>query len=260
MIGGVLERPRYRTWIRTRPIVVFAMLFAACLLLASLAVWNVLFLILLIPAAVFGYILFIVGTSRWRLSEAGGDYQNRVHQLLAERVAEGSVLDVGCGSGHLLAEIARRHPTARLVGLDLWGDNWEYSQALCEANFAAEGFDGRAAFIRGSASNLPGNLGTFDTVVSCLTFHEVGDVEDKTASVRQAVGKVSPGGRFAFIDLFDDRKFYPDDTGIAAAITESGGEATENVRLAELLDLPFPLQHRRVLGHARLIAGRKTAT
>jgi SAM-dependent methyltransferase len=258
MIRRVTERPRYKTWIRTRPIVVFSVLVGVCLLLTLLAIWNLLFLVFLIPAAIFGYILLIVGLSRWRFSEAGGDYQDRVHQLLVARVSGGSVLDVGCGSGHLLAEIARAHPDARLVGLDFWGDDWEYSQALCEANFEAEGFGGRASFVRGSASKLPEEMGTFDSVVSCLTFHEVGDVEDKTVSLREALGRVFPGGSFAFMDLFDDRKFYPDPGRVTAAIVECGGQVLEDTRLAELLALPFPLQHKRVLGHARLIAGRKT--
>jgi hypothetical protein len=54
----------------------------------------------------------------------------------------------------------------------------------------------------------PCDLGQFDTVISCLTFHEVGDIEDKTVSLRQALAHVRPGGRFAFIDLFGDSKFY----------------------------------------------------
>lgn len=260
MIRGVTERPRYKTWIRTRPIVVFSILVVACLALTLLALWSLFFLVFVIPAGIFAYILLIVGLSRWRFSESGGDYQDRVHQMLVARVSQGSVLDIGCGSGHLLAEIARAHPDARLVGLDFWGDDWEYSQGLCEANFEAEGFGGRASFVRGSASKLPEELGTFDSVVSCLTFHEVGDVEDKTVSIREALDRVSAAGRFAFIDLFDDRKFYPDPGRVTAAIVECGGQVLEDVRLAELLELPFPLQHKRVLGNARLIAGRKAAT
>src|SRR5262249_32135925 len=162
-------------------------------------------------------------------------------------------------SGHLLARIARTHPTARLVGLDFWGDDWEYSRELCEANFRAEGLDGRATFVRGTAARLPPELGLFDTVVSCLTFHEVRDVADKTEPLRQAVGRVAPGGSFAFVDLFDAPRFSPSPDRIAAAIAGSGGQVTEQARLADLLALPFPLQHRRVLVYARLIAGRRTA-
>jgi SAM-dependent methyltransferase len=254
----VVERPRYKTWVRTRPIAIFTILVVVCLALSSLAfVWGLFLLLFLIPAGVFAYILLIVGLSRWRFSPSGGDYQDRVHQLLVSRVAGDRVLDIGCGSAHLLAEIARSRPTAVLVGLDYWGDDWEYSQQLCEANFRAEGFDGRARFVHGTASSLPSDLGIYDTVVSCLTFHEVQDVDDKTVSLREALRAVEPGGRFAFIDLFGDSKFYPDSSAIERAIAESEGVVTERVSLAELMPLPFPLKHKRVLGAAELISGEK---
>jgi len=252
-------RPHYRTWIRTRPVVIFAALTGACLLLSLLAIWSLFFLVLLVPAGIFGYILAIVGLSRWRFSRAGGDYQARVHQLIVARVPgeAATVLDVGCGSGHLLARIAQARPATALTGLDYWGSDWEYSRELCEANFRAEGLDGRATFIQGTASRLPTDLGPFDAVVSCLTFHEVQDVEDKTVSLREAVGRLSPGGRFVFIDLFADPKFYPDAGRITAAIEAAGGAVTERKPLRDLVPMPFPLGHKRVLGFGELIAGER---
>lgn len=201
--------------------------------------------------------LFVVGLARWRFSPSGGDYQNRVHQLIVSRVEGERILDVGCGSGHLLAEIARAHPAASLVGLDFWGSNWEYSKELCEANFRAEGFEGRADFVRGTASNLSSTLGQFDSVVSTMTFHEVQDTADKTVSLRQAIGRLAPAGVFVFIDLFGDASFYPDPTAIDAAINESGAHITEQTALGNLMPMPYPLKHKRVLGHAKLIAGQK---
>lgn len=253
------ERPRYGTWIRTRPIIILSLLEAACLALTALAAWSVLFLAALVPAAIVGYVLLIVTLSRWRFSPVGGNYQDRVHELLVRRVEGLRILDIGCGSGHLLARIAGAHPAARLVGLDFWGEDWEYSQALCERNAKVEGFEGRVAFVRGSASALPADLGTFDTVVSCLTFHEVRDTPDRTTALAEAVARVTPGGAFAFIDLFGDPKFYPQPERISEAITRAGGRVTERTALGELLALPFPLEHPRVLGHAVLIAGRREA-
>ena len=76
-------------------------------------------------------------------------------------------------------------------------------------------------------------------------------------SEQKAVAHVVPGGRFVFIDLFGDSKFYPDSSRIEAAAKESGGEITEQRDLGELMPMPFPLRHKRVLGGARLIAGRR---
>jgi SAM-dependent methyltransferase len=253
-----VERPRYKTWVRTRPIVVFSVILAVCLALSALAIFSLFFLAFLLPAAIFAYILLIVGLSRWRFSPAGGNYQARVHQLLVDRASGDHILDVGCGSGHLLAQVARARPVAALVGLDYWGDNWEYSQELCEANFRAEGLEGRAQFVRGTASDPPAGLGEFDTVLSCLTFHEVRDTADKTVSVARAVAHVTPGGAFAFIDLFGDNSFYPQPEAIEAAIASAGGRVTERTPLDQLIHLPFPLTHKRVLGHAQLIAGTRS--
>ena len=254
-----MERPQYKTWIRTRPLVIFASLVAGSLVAALLGAWQRLFLVFLVPAAIFGYILLIVGLSRWRFTPAGGDYQARVHQLIVSRVAGARILDIGCGSGHLLAQIARAHPSAELVGLDYWGADWEYSQGLCESNFRAEGLAGRARFVHGSASELPADLGEFDCIVSCLTFHEVADAADKTVSLSQAIGRLRAGGRFVFVDLFGSTGYYPRPSAIEAAIVESGGRVTERVPLGELMALRFPLRHKRVLGHAQLIAGERPA-
>ena len=253
-----MDRPHYKTWVRTKPVIIFAVLLAVFLALSALAFVHWLFLAFLVPAAIFGYMLFVVGLARWRFSPSGGDYQDRVHQLIVSRVEGDRVLDIGCGSGHLLAEIARAHPAASLVGLDYWGSNWEYSKELCEANFRAEGFEGRAEFVHGTASNLPATLGQFDTVVSTMTFHEVQDTTDKTVSIRQAIGRLAPGGTFVFIDLFGDTSFYPNKTAIDAAIAESGAHITEQTALENLMPMPYPLKHKRVLGHAQLIAGQRS--
>ncbi|HMO54657.1 MAG TPA: class I SAM-dependent methyltransferase [Tepidiformaceae bacterium] len=250
-----MQRPRYKTWVRTRPLVILSTLTLVFASVSLLFVVHWVFLVALIPAAIFAYMVAIVGLSKWRLGPGG--YQARIHQLLVERTTAGRILDIGCGSGHLLSKVARAHPNATLVGLDYWGDNWEYSRELCIANFRAEGLEGRAEFIRGTASSLPADLGTFDTVLSCMTFHEVRDTAAKTVSLRQALSHVAPGGRFAFIDPFADQNYYPNPGAIAAAITESGATITELARLQTLLPLPFPLKHTRVLGHTVLISGTK---
>ena len=249
------NRPRYKTWIRTRPLILLAVAFATCLGLGMLGVVHTLLLACLVPAGALGYALLIVGLSRYRLSPAGGDYQSRVHELVVTRVRGDRILDIGCGSGHLLARIAHAQPAASLTGIDYWGSEWEYSQDLCVTNLRAEGLDGRVTFVRASAANLPPDLSRFDCVVSCLTFHEVNDVTNKTSCLREALLQLKPGGCFVFIDLFSDARHYPLPSAIEAAITETRGVTTERVRLADLMPLPFPLKHRRVLGTAELIAG-----
>jgi hypothetical protein len=93
-----VDRPRYKTWVRTRPIVIFTILIVACLALSSLAfIWSPFLLVFLVPAAIFAYILLIVGLSRWRFSPSGGNYQDRVHQLLVARVEGDRLLTSAAG-------------------------------------------------------------------------------------------------------------------------------------------------------------------
>ena len=47
----------------------------------------------------------------------------------------------------------------------------------------------------------------FDIVVSCLTFHEVKDTNNKIELIKEAIRVLKPGGEFIFLDLFMDEKY-----------------------------------------------------
>jgi len=60
-----------------------------------------------------------------------------------------------------------------------------------------------------------------------------------------------------FLDLFADPLFYPSIDHIQQTINRAGVSISDLHGLADLLPLPFPLRHSKVLGHAILIAGTK---
>jgi ubiquinone/menaquinone biosynthesis C-methylase UbiE len=169
---------------------------------------------------------------------------------------DGRLLDVGCGSGQLLIRFAKSAP-GEYVGLDHWGDNWEYSQSQAERNAQLEGVQG-LQFLHGSASCLPFSDGDFRRVVSSLTFHEVRDVAVKAASIAEALRVLEPGGRFAFVDLFDDPVFYDGRDQVLKTIQRAGGEVRSAGSLSELLELHFPLTMAKVLKYAVIVSGIKT--
>jgi ubiquinone/menaquinone biosynthesis C-methylase UbiE len=76
------------------------------------------------------------------------------------------LLDVGCGSGQLLLEVARRYPEARLAGVDLSPN----MLGLARGKFKADEADLRLA----SADQLPFADGSFDMVVSTVSMHHWG--------------------------------------------------------------------------------------
>jgi SAM-dependent methyltransferase len=252
------DAPRYGTWIRSRRLAVFGALSAACLALSALAVLSPWFLLFLVPFAVFGYIALILALTMYRFAPHGGDLQRRIHELIVEKAAvpAGSqALDVGCGGGSLAVKLAKAG--SAVTGVDSWGQDWEYSKDLCDNNARIEGVTDRTAFLQRSGAALGFDDSAFDAVVSCLTFHEIGDVSRKTDGVVEALRVLRPGGRYAFLDLFADPAFYPSIDDVRAAVGGAGASVEEFRSLNEFLPLPYPLRHPKVLGYAMLIVGTK---
>ena len=248
----------YPTWVRPARVRQFWALTAAVLVVAAVVglAWRP-GLALAVLAAPFAYIALVITVASHRLSPRGGDLQRAVHGLVADAVGPGGrLLDVGCGSGQLVIRMAATVPGS-YVGLDSWGDDWQYSQAQAGRNARLEGVAG-LELVRGSASRLPFDDGAFDRVVSCLTFHEVRDA-DATVCLGEALRVLRPGGRFAFVDLFDDPGFYAG-RGAALEAVRAGGGRVETVHaVADVIPLTWPMTLGKVLGHAILVAGSKAS-
>jgi len=256
------QRPIYPTWIRSSRTVVFWLLAVGFVVLGAVVAlfWLPGFALALL-ALPFLYIAVVLTLTSHRLGPRGGDFQSRIHQLLIDSVGDqGRLLDVGCGSGQLLVRFAKSAPpnsNDQYVGLDYWGDDWQYSRSQAERNAQLEGVQG-LQFLHGSASRLPFTNAEFGRVVSSLTFHEVRDVYDKTASLAEALRVLEPGGRFAFVDLFDDSRLYDGRDRVLQVIVSAAGEVESARRLSEIIELRFPLNLAKVLKHAVLICGTKS--
>jgi SAM-dependent methyltransferase len=251
----------YPAWIRTTRTVIFWLV--GCGLVGAGVVISTFWppaLAVVLLALPFLYIAVVLTLVSYRLGPRGGDFQGRIHELLIDTVeGRGRLLDVGCGSGQLLIRFAKSAP-GEYVGLDYWGNDWEYSKSQCERNAELEGVRGRLQFAHGSASRLPFSTGEFGRVVSCLTFHEVRDVPDKTASLAEALRVLEPGGRFAFVDLFDDQGFYAGRDRALEVIVDAGGEIGSAQKLSEILEFRFPLNLAKVLKYAVIVTGTKSST
>lgn len=125
----------------------------------------------------------------------------RMHHDIADRAAALAltcspeprrVLDVGCGTGYLLRQLAARAPRAvELAGLDP-------APAMIEAAQAIAG-DERLRFGAGAAERLPYPAGTFDLVVSTTSFDHWAD---QAAGLRECARVLTPGGRLVLADQF----------------------------------------------------------
>ena len=106
----------------------------------------------------------------------------------------GRVLDVGCGGGWAVVQIAERFPRARCVGIDVE----PYSVELAQRLIAERGLTDRCEARAQSVDQL-GEDGTYDVATSFLVVHEISP-ELKPAAFAAVARALRPGGRFLIFD------------------------------------------------------------
>lgn len=102
------------------------------------------------------------------------------------------VLDVGCGTGELLARIAAKYPAAPLAGLDPVPQMLELAKEKLRPDV-----DLRV----GWANDLPWPPESFDVVISCNMFHYI---THPVEAVREMARVLRPGGTLVITDWCDD--------------------------------------------------------
>jgi arsenite methyltransferase len=114
-----------------------------------------------------------------------------------------NVLDVGCGHGLLLVGAAKRLPTGRAFGIDLWSqvDQGDNSRAATLRNMEIEGVAGRAELHDGDMRKLPFADGSMDAVVANLAIHNISSREGRREAVAEIVRVLKPGGQVALMDF-----------------------------------------------------------
>lgn len=102
----------------------------------------------------------------------------------------GSALDLGCGTGDNVLELARR-------GVDAWGiDTVIAAIEAARAKAAARGLP--ATFVCGDALDLAALGRRFDTVLDCGLFHVISE-EDRRRYLAELSHVLEPGGRFLML-------------------------------------------------------------
>lgn len=107
------------------------------------------------------------------------------------------ILDVGCGTGSLLALLADDQQAELLVGLD-------YAQEMVRRateKFAGCQRAGKLHAIRGDSERLPFAGGTFDVVTCCNSFHHY---PHQAEAIREFRRVLRPGGLLVLVDGFRD--------------------------------------------------------
>jgi ubiquinone/menaquinone biosynthesis C-methylase UbiE len=136
-----------------------------------------------------------------RAPEYESGWRGRLHHTITDRTADLAVatvasptrvLDVGCGTGHLLRTLAHRYPDAqRLCGIDAAPRMIETARALAD--------DARVSFGVGVAEHLEHPDGGFDLVVSTTSFDHW---TDQQAGLAECARVLRPGGHLVLVDQF----------------------------------------------------------
>ncbi len=115
-----------------------------------------------------------------------GGPQRDLAALFDELAIAGSAVDLGCGTGENVLELARR-------GLDAWGvDSTPAAIVAAEKKRDERGL--HATFVTGDALDLAALGRTFDTVIDCGLFHVLTD-DERRRYVRELDRVLRPGGR-----------------------------------------------------------------
>jgi len=109
-----------------------------------------------------------------------------------------TVLEVGCGTGELLVELARRYPGVEAVGLD------PDPAALGIARQKLEGLGLPVRLDQGSAAGLPYPDASFDLVVSSLMLHHL-ETSDKLRMLRECRRVLTERGQLLLVDFGQPR-------------------------------------------------------
>jgi arsenite methyltransferase len=168
---------------------------------------------------------------------------------------DGLMLDVGCGSGALTIALAKKNPTAKIIGIDRWGKEYaSYSKKLCEQNARAEMVD-NVEFREGNAINPDFPDESFDAVASNYVYHNIVGVSRKKLLL-ETLRLLKKGGSFAIHDIFSKGK-YGDMQSFVKQLKDMG---YEDVRLIDTTDDMFMTKKEAAiysLRHSAILCGRK---
>jgi SAM-dependent methyltransferase len=152
-------------------------------------------LLLLLPALLARHFAI----SKWTYAS---NIREQIFDSLALRGDE-KILDVGCGSGLLLNEAARRLTSGRAIGIDIWaphsgGGNYD----LLMKNAKAEGVAEKIEFKQADVRKLPFNDASFDVIVSSGALHHISrDRSEHEQAMNEMLRVLKPGGKIALMDI-----------------------------------------------------------
>lgn len=154
------------------------------------------------------YMLAAAGVMFWSSRVAKLRVRDRMLDALPWRGDE-RVLDVGCGRGLLLIGAAQRLRTGKAIGIDIWRskDLSENREEATLENARVAGVSERIEIREADVRTMPFPDASFDTVLSCLTLHNIDRRGEREKALREMVRVLRPGGHLAIFDILHTQRY-----------------------------------------------------
>ncbi len=123
---------------------------------------------------------------------AGRSMQDLFDALAQERPDAQTVLDIGCGPGHLADAIADTHPRADVLGIDI---------DPAQIRIARKKRSGRARFDVGASDDLPLPDASRDWILATESFHHWSRPQASMHEIRRVL---QPGGEAWIVEAAGD--------------------------------------------------------
>jgi putative AdoMet-dependent methyltransferase len=135
----------------------------------------------------------------------------RMAELLVDANGK-SVLDLGCGTGNLMAAVLEAYPEVRLFGVD----PSEGMRQECVQRLAGKE---NVQVAEGDALEIPFDDGHFDFIITNLALHHIAP-DDRDRCAREMARVLREGGSLIYSDMFIDVDAPPGDHKRARDIIE----------------------------------------
>lgn len=260
-------KPDYKNWVPKNMLFLLGFFAALCCLTAMILQWAlhdrtakaILSSVFLAAGTILTGIFLWMTRMYYAFSYDG---KRKLSKGVVEGVSDcvkvpkgGTILDVGCGSGALTIALAKKNPTAKIIGIDRWGKEYaSYSKKLCEQNARAEMVD-NVEFREGNAINLDFPDESFNAVASNYVYHNIVGVSRKNLLL-ETLRLLKKGGSFAIHDIFSKGKYG----GMQSFVKQLKDMGYEDVRLIDTTDDMFMTKKEAAiysLRHSAILCGRK---
>ncbi len=134
-----------------------------------------------------------------------------IRQIIDKSALVGTdvALDIGCGGGQVLLEVASHIDAGISVGVDIWRrrDQFPNGSAYLIDNYKRSQIRNKIAVACANAVSLPFASSSFDLVTSNLVLHNIKGAENKFIALSEMVRVLKPDGRLVLADVGLSRKY-----------------------------------------------------